>query len=111
MTLFEQPLTGVSECVQSSSLVLAISNIVLSVSTLLIGVVIGVTVTYRIHVRIRRNSSSQHEQHLSTNVYPDKPMYEEITTTNLSEQKYIIKLNDAHGPNFNMEENDAYGPI
>ena len=79
----------------SCSSVLAISNVVLSVSTLIIGVIIGVTVTYC----IKRNSSSQREQHVSTNVSSERPMYEEITTTNISKEK------------FKMEENDAYGPI
>ena len=93
---------SMTECGQSCSCssVLAISNIVLSVSTLFIGVIIGVTVTYCI--MIKRNSSPQHEQHVSTNVSSDRPMhmYEEITTaTNSSKEK------------FKMEENDAYGPI
>ena len=80
----------------SCSSVLAISNIVLSVSTLIIGVIIGVTVTYC----IKRNSSSQREQlTCSTNVSSERPMYEEITTTNISKET------------FKMEENDAYGPI
>ena len=84
-----------TESMQSCSSVLAISNIVIGVSTLFIGVIIGVTVTYC----IKRNSSSQHEQHVSTNVSSDRPMYEEITTTNISKEK------------FKMEENEAYGPM
>ena len=79
----------------SVSTVLAISNIVIGVSTLFIGVIIGVTVTYC----ITRNSSSQHEQRVSTNVSSDGPMYEETTTTNISNER------------FKMDKNDAYGPI
>ena len=75
---------SMTECGQSCSSVLTISNIALSVSTLFIGVIIGVTVTCT--YCIKRNSSSQHEQHVSTNVSSDRPMYEEITTTNLSKK-------------------------
>ena len=84
-----------TDCGRSCSSVLAISNIVIGVSTLFIGVIIGVTVTYC----IKSNSSSQYEEHVSGNVSSDRPMYEEITATNMSKEK------------FKMEENEAYGPM
>ena len=71
--------------------VLAISNIIVGVSTLFLGVIIGVTVTSC----IKRNSSSQHEQPVSTNVSSDRPMYEEITTTKVSKEKFKMEKNGA----------------